>query len=156
MSQRVSAFSFNITLDGLAINVSRASLDIEDALDVAKDGGIPNGWVKGEVGASGEIEIDAQGLKVLSEVASNVGSWRDIPPFDMLFYAKVSSGEEQKVEAFGCKLVLESLVDIDKNSSAAKHISKFKYVVTSPDFVKINGVPYLSEEETEGIISPGT
>lgn len=57
-----------------------------------------------------------------------------------------------KVEAFGCKFVLDSLLDLDK-AGGQKHISKVKYFVTSPDFIRINGVPYLRPEETEGLIS---
>lgn len=155
MAQRISGYSFNVSLDGLTLTISKATLTIEDSTEVAKDGGIPNGHVFGEVGASGEVEIDAQGLSVLTEVAGSNGSWRAIPPFDALFYAKTGSGEEQKVEAFGCKFTIESLLDIDKNSSASKHVTKLKYIVTSPDFVRINDIPYLSQEETEGIVKIG-
>ena len=70
----------------------------------------------------------------------------------MLFYAKTGQNEEMKVEAFGCKLLLDSLLDVDK-AGGQKHISKVKYLVTSPDFIRINGVPYLRPEETEGLVS---
>jgi hypothetical protein len=59
-----------------------------------------------------------------------------------------------KVEAFGCKFKLESLLALNPEG-AAKHVSKLKFLVTSPDFVHINGVPYLGKAETEGIVRPG-
>ena len=91
-------------------------------------------------------------MSLLTESASAAGSWRGIPPFDMLFFAKTADQEEMKVEAFGCKLLVESLIDADKKGGE-KHISKLKYIVTSPDFVHINGVPYLRADETEGLLN---
>ncbi len=91
-------------------------------------------------------------MSLLGEAAKAVGSWRALDTFDMLFYAKTAQHEEMKVEAFGCKLVLDSLLDVDK-AGGQKHISKVKYLVTSPDFIRINGVPYLRAEETEGLVS---
>lgn len=153
--QRISGKNFDVTIGDLSITVSKATLSIEDKTDVAKDGGVPNGWVDGEVGASGDMELDALGMSLLAESAKAAGSWRGIEPFDMLFFAKTGDGEEMKVEAFGCKLIVDSLLDVDKKGGE-KHISKIKFHVTSPDFVHINGVPYLRKEETEGLVDSGT
>ena len=150
--QRISGKNFDISVGDLSISVSKATLTIEDKTDVAKDGGVPNGWVDGEAGASGDLELDAMAMSILSEAAKSAGSWRALDTFDMLFYAKTGQNEEMKVEAFGCKLVLDSLLDVDK-AGGQKHISKVKYLVTSPDFIRINGVPYLRPEETEGLVS---
>ena len=150
--ERIGGKSFDITVGDLTITVSKATLGIEDNIEVAKDNGVPNGWVAGDVGSDGELELDALALSILSESASAAGSWRELPLFDMLFYAKSCTGEEMKVEAFGCKLKMESLLDIDKNKGGEKHLTKFKFMVTSPDFVHINGVPYLGKAETEGIV----
>lgn len=153
--QRISGKNFDIRIGDLTITVSKATLTIEDKTDVAKDGGIPNGHVDGEVGASGDIELDALGMSLLTESASAAGSWRGIKPFDMFFFAKTADQEEMKVEAFGCKVLVDSLLDVDKKGGE-KHISKIKYIVTSPDFVHINGVPYLRADETEGLLSNGS
>ncbi|WP_302548631.1 phage protein [uncultured Desulfovibrio sp.] len=150
--QRISGKNFDISIGDLAICVSKTTLTIEDKTEVAKDGGVPNGWVDGEVAASGDLELDALVMSLLGEAAKAVGSWRALDTFDMLFYAKTAQHEEMKVEAFGCKLVLDSLLDVDK-AGGQKHISKVKYLVTSPDFIRINGVPYLRAEETEGLVS---
>ncbi|MCB6543401.1 putative tail tube protein [uncultured Desulfovibrio sp.] len=150
--QRISGKNFDVSIGDLTMNVGKATLTIEDKTDVAKDGGVPNGWVDGEAGASGDMELDAQAIGILGEAAKAAGSWRGLGTFDILFYAKTGQDEEMKVEAFGCKFVLDSLLDLDK-AGGQKHISKVKYFVTSPDFIRINGVPYLRPEETEGLIS---
>lgn len=150
--QRISGKNFDISIGDLSINVSKATLTIEDKTEVAKDGGVPNGFVDGEAGASGDMELDAMAMSILAEAAKAAGSWRGLDTFDMLFYAKTGQNEEMKVEAFGCKFVLDSLLDVDK-AGGQKHISKVKYLVTSPDFIRINGVPYLRPEETEGLVS---
>ena len=150
--QRISGKNFDISIGDLAITVNKTTLTIEDKTEVAKDGGVPNGFVDGEVSASGDLELDALAMSMLGEAAKSAGSWRALEPFDMLFYAKTGQNEEMKVEAFGCKLLLDSLLDVDK-AGGQKHISKVKYLVTSPDFIRINGVPYLRPEETEGLVS---
>ena len=149
--QRISGKNFDISIGDLAITVNKTTLTIEDKTEVAKDGGVPNGFVDGEVSASGDLELDALAMSILGEAAKSAGSWRALEPFDML-YAKTGQNEEMKVEAFGCKLLLDSLLDVDK-AGGQKHISKVKYLVTSPDFIRINGVPYLRPEETEGLVS---
>lgn len=151
MGQRISGKNFDIRLGDYTVTVSKATLSIDDKTGVAKDGGIPNGHVDGEVEASGDVELDALALSIITEAAKAAGSWRAISPFDMLFYAKTADQEEMKVEAFGCKLLIDSLLDVDKKGGE-KHITKVKYIVTSPDFVHINGVPYLREDETEGLL----
>ena len=150
--QRISGKNVDISIGDLAITVNKTTLTIEDKTEVAKDGGVPNGFVDGEVSASGDLELDALAMSILGEAAKSAGSWRALEPFDMLFYAKTGQNEEMKVEAFGCKLLLDSLLDVDK-AGGQKHISKVKYLVTSPDFIRINGVPYLRPEETEGLVS---
>ncbi len=82
--------------------------------------------------------------------ARTVGSWRGIQPVDLMWYAKAGN-EEIKVEAYGCKLIVSDILDVDpKGGSVMMH--KVKFVVTSPDFVRINGIPYLEAELTQGLI----
>jgi hypothetical protein len=71
-------------------------------------------------------------------------------PDDVLFYA--DTGDEQmKVEAFGVKLQISDLLDVDPKGGS-KGVHKIKGFVTSPDFVHINGVPYLSQEDTRHLL----
>ncbi|WP_034638263.1 phage protein [Desulfovibrio cuneatus] len=153
--QRIGGRDFDITVGDLTLTVSKATLGITDNVEVAHDKGVPNGWVAGSVSSEGEIELTAAGMKILGEAASSAGSWRELPEFDMLFFAKTGSGEELKVEAFACKMKVDGLLDIDANENTKMHMTKLKFIVTSPDFVHINGTPYLSKAETEGIVRPG-
>lgn len=150
MGQRISGKDFDVTVGDLAIHVDKATLSITDNTAVAKDRGVPNGWVSGDVEASGELELDALDLKTMSEAAKAAGSWRALEPFDLVFFARTLTGEEMKVEAFSCKIKVDSLLDFD-GSGGEKHTTKIPFDVTSPDFVRINGVPYLDAAETEGL-----
>lgn len=96
--QRLSGKNFDVYLGDMLVHVESASLDIEDSSEVAKTNGIPNGWTDGEVGASGEIEVDAANLKLVTEAARNAGSFRGLPEFDILFYGSTGDGEESKIE----------------------------------------------------------
>jgi len=69
----------------------------------------------------------------------------------LLFYGKTADGEEDKVEAFGCKLKLSSILDVD-SKGGEKLLRKVSFDVTSPNFVRIGGVPYLRKDETEGLL----
>lgn len=146
---RISGKSFDMNVGDLSIHVEKTTLDIEDNSSVAMDGGVPNGWVAGEKKASGEMELDAANVNLLAEAARSAGSFSELPLVDQVFYANAGK-EEQKVEAFGCKLLISSLLDIDP-SGGSKHTSKVPFFVTSPDFVHINGVPYLAASEIEGM-----
>lgn len=149
--QRISGKNFDISIGDLTISVSKVTLTIEDKTEVAKDGGVPNGHVDGKVSGSGDMELDALAMSILTESAKAAGSWRGLEPFDMLFYAKTGQNEEMKGQAT-LAANLCSTACSTWTRRAAKHISKIKYLVTSPDFVRINGVPYL-RPETEGLVS---
>lgn len=148
--KRVSNSSFSFSLGDFRLIAEKASISIEDGRKAVKDGGIPNGYVDSEVGASGEIEIDATALSIIAEEAKNQGSWQDIEPVDLMFYAK-GTREEEKVEAFGCLLNLTDIAEYDPTSDK-KATVKISFEVTSPDFVRINGVPYLSWQRTWNLV----
>lgn len=148
--KRVSSSSFSVTVGDLKMLVSKATLSIEDGRKVVKDNGVPNGYVDGEVGASGEMELDATAMGILAEAARAAGSWQAIEPLDVMFYAK-GTKEEEKVEAFGCLLNVTDLPEYDPTSDK-KAITKVAYEVTDPDFVRINGIPYLEKERTEALV----
>ncbi|EJJ4279632.1 DUF2597 family protein [Salmonella enterica] len=146
----ISGMNFDVSFDGRIIHVKTVTLDITDNTKAVQDRGVPNGWVDGDVEASGEIELDTVNFQILREVARAAGSWRAIKPVDFLFFADTGDNE-MKVEAFGCKLVITNLVNIDsKGSETMSH--KIKFMVASPDFVKIDGLPYLSARDTRDLM----
>jgi hypothetical protein len=149
--QRLSGKNIDVTVGDMRVRVAKATLDITDNTAVASDGGVPNGYVDGDVSASGELELDLANFKLIKEAAKAAGSYRGLKPFDLLFYGKTADGEEDKVEAFGCKLKLSSILDVD-SKGGEKLLRKVCFDVTSPNFVRIGGVPYLRKDETEGLL----
>ena len=146
---RIGGMNFDINLGDLQIHVESATLDITDNTAVVQDRGVANGFVDGDVTASGEVEVDTQNLNLIIESARQAGSFRKLANFDTVFFAQTAD-EELRVEAFGCKLKISSLLSIDqKGGEKTKH--KLPFDVTSPDFIRINGVPYLDATETEGL-----
>lgn len=146
---RISGMNFDVNLGDLLVHIEKASLDITDNTAVAQTGGVPDGYVDGDVAASGEFELDSANFGLLIDAARAAGSFRKLEPFDTVFYARAGE-DELKVEAFGCKLKVSSLLDIDpKGGDKTKH--KVPFDVTSPDFIRINGVPYLDASEIEGL-----
>lgn len=146
---RISGMNFDVNLGDLQIHVEKATLDITDNSAAVQSKGVPDGHVDGDVAASGEFELDSANFALLIQAAKNAGSFRKLEPFDTVFFAKAGE-DELRVEAFGCKVKVSALLDIDpKGGSKTTH--KVPYDVTSPDFIRINGVPYLDASETEGL-----
>lgn len=146
---RISGKNFDVNIGDLLIHVETATLDITDNSAVAQDKGVPNGHVDGDVSGAGELEVDTSNFNLLIEAARRAGSFRALEPFDSVFFAKAGD-EELRVEAFGLKLKVSSLLNIDsKGGEKSKH--KVPFDITSPDFVRINGVPYLDSTEIEGL-----
>ena len=147
---RISGMNFDVTIGYLSVHIEKSSLDITDNSAVAQTRGVPDGHVDGDVAASGEFELDSMNFGLLIEAAGKAGSFRRLEPFDVLFFAKTAT-DELRVEAFGCKLKIASLLDIDpKGGSKSTH--KVPFEVTSPDFIRINGVPYLDSHEIDGLV----
>ncbi|WP_458377770.1 phage protein [Pseudomonas fluorescens] len=146
---RIGGKNFDINLGDLQIHIESCTLDITDNTAVAQTRGVPNGHVDGDVAASGEFEFDTSNFNLLIEAAGKAGSFRQLEPFDVVFFAKAGE-EELRIEAFGCKLKVSSLLSVDpKGGEKSKH--KVPFDVTSPDFIRVNGVPYLASDETEGL-----
>ncbi|WP_252092477.1 phage protein [Pseudomonas sp. MWU13-3659] len=146
---KISGMNFDISVGDLKVHVETSTLDITDNSAVAQTKGVPDGWVAGDVAASGELEVDTSNFNLIIEAAGKAGSFRQLETFDLLFYAKTPT-DEMRVEAFGCRFKISSLLNIDaKGGEKTKH--KLPFDVTSPDFVHINGVPYLSSDEIEGL-----
>jgi hypothetical protein len=146
---RIGGKNFDINLGDLQIHVESCTLDITDNSATAQTRGVPNGTVDGDVAASGEFEFDTSNFNLLIEAARSAGSFRQLEPFDVVFFAKAGE-EELRIEAFGCKLKVSSLLSVDpKGGEKSKH--KVPFEVTSPDFIRVNGVPYLAAAEIEGL-----
>ena len=146
---RIGGKNFDINLGDLQVHVESCTLDITDNTAVAQTRGVPNGHVDGDVAASGEFEFDTSNFNLLIEAARTAGSFRQLEPFDSVFFAKAGD-EELRIEAFGCKLKVSSLLSVDpKGGEKSKH--KVPFDVTSPDFIRVNGVPYLAAAEIEGL-----
>ncbi len=146
---RIGGKNFDIALGDLQVHVASCTLDITDNSAVAQTRGVPDGYVDGDVSASGEFEFDSMNFNLLVEAARTAGSFRQLPTFDSVFFGSAGD-QELKVEAFGCRLKVSSLLSIDqKGGETTKH--KVPFDVTSPDFIHINGVPYLGASEIEGL-----
>ncbi|EDZ3111146.1 DUF2597 family protein [Salmonella enterica] len=150
-TERISGMSFDVSFNGRVIHVKTITLDVTDNTKAIQERGVPNGWVRGDAEASGELELDTVNFQLLGEAAREAGSWRDIEEADFLFFAQAAK-TELRVEAFGCKLVLSNLLNIDsKGGDSLSH--KIKYLVTSPDFVKIDGIPILSATDVRDLMN---
>ena len=148
--ERISGMRFDFYMMGFPIHVESVNLSISDNSAVALTRGIPDGWVSGDVAAEGEIELDSKNFQKLSQAAASAGSYRSLPEVDFTFFA-MRGGVRDKVETYGNKIILTDVLNIDPKGGA-KSTKKLKYFVTSPDFVRINGVPYLSDEDTRDLI----
>lgn len=147
---RISGKNLKFMMDGLKLNAQKWTLDITDNTTVTKTNGVPDGYVEGDVEASGELELNTSNFNLLMKVAQRAGSFRGIKPFDAMGFGKTDR-DELKVDMFGIKLKIASLIDADSNGGSAL-MHKIQFDVTDPDFVNINGVPYLAREETVDII----
>lgn len=145
-TERISGMSFDFFMGAIPVHAESISLDITDNTAVAQTRGIPDGYVDGDVSAEGEITVDEKNFSKFSAIAATAGSYRDMPLTDFVFFAK-RGGTRSKVEVFGVKLVVNKVLDID-SKGGAKTTKTIKFMVTSPDFVRINGVPYLSQQDT--------
>ena len=147
--QRISGKDFDISVGDYQVRVANANLVITDNRAVAQDGGVPNGWVDGDVSAEGDMELDTHNFSILVDAAKSAGSWKQLDPFDIVFVAD-TSGNPFTVDAAECLLKIADLLNIDPaGGETSKH--KLQFMVTGRDFIKINGVPYLSLKEIENL-----
>lgn len=141
--QKISAFDVDVNIGGFAVNFENLTLTIDDKTAPQMSRGRPDGYTQGDVSASGEVEVDSANLAILVMAAQAAGSFQQMPPWDSLFLGKTPD-TELRVEAYGCKFRISELLNAAQSSSdKLKH--KLPFDVTSPDFVRINGVPYAEE-----------
>jgi len=150
MSAKFSGRNFDVNVWGVLVHVKSATASISDDSTVAKSRGVVDGYTDGSATCEVEYELDLNNFRKLQQKAREAGSWRGVEPFDCMFYANNGS-DEDKVELYGVKLVIADLISVDPDS-ADKTTRKLTGFVTSPHFVKINGIPYLSDDDTRGLI----
>ena len=146
--EKISGLDVDISFDEMDITVEKITLDIEDNSKASKSRGVTSGRLRGSVGAKGSVELNSFNFNRLVDKARKVGSFRDLPPFDVMFYAKTPD-VEFKVETFGCYFNLTNLLDVDQVEGGDGLVHKLDYEVCGRDFVKINGVPVLSAAEVK-------
>lgn len=147
--KHISGQDFDVMVGDLLVHVESLGATITDNSKAVTTKGVPDGYVDGDVSCSGDIEFDTKNFNILVEAARASGSFRGLEPFDIKCVALVGN-EKMTQELFVCKVNVSDLINIDpKGSEKSKH--KVTFEVTSPDFVKINGVSYLSEADTKGI-----
>ena len=149
--KNLGALDFDVMVGDRMIHVEKMTATISDNRQHVKTRGVPDGYVDGDVDCKGDIEVDTNNFNLLVEVAKSSGSWREMPPADIVYVGETTSSKH-RVELFGCVLNISDLLDNDaKDGSKTTH--KVTFEVTSPDFVRINGVPYLSEKNTRDLTS---
>lgn len=148
--KRISGKSFDVMVGDYLVHVNKMTLNIKDDGGVAIDNGIPNGYTDGEVSADGEIELDTRNFNILNQAAKASGSWQTLDPFDIACVADLGDDESMRVDAYGCKLRISDLLNVDK-SSKDKHTHKIKFDVTDRNFIAINGVPYIDPESISSL-----
>ncbi len=137
---KLNGKSFDVRIMGVLIEFESFSLSIEDNSEVAMNRGKPDGYLRGDVSASGELKINSQNLAYLTAAAKAAGSYQDVPAFDIHAYG-VGDKEALAIAAYGCRLKISELINIDTTSSE-RTMHTLTFDVTSEDFVEINGVPY--------------
>ncbi|WP_299940125.1 phage protein [uncultured Microbulbifer sp.] len=143
---KLSGIDVDVMIGSYRVNFDEASLSIEDATSATKSRGVPDGFIEGDVAASGEIKLNTGQFDVIVQAAKEAGSFRGLPTFDLVYNAE-STDETLNIEAFECKLSLTDVLSANQNNERLMHTISFE--VTGREFVKINGVPYLRPEEIE-------
>lgn len=148
--RRIGGKDVDVMMGNFKVRFANFSASITDNRAETYTCGIPNGYVDGDVKCDGEIEVDTANFNVMSAAAKKVGSWRAMKPVDIVSNADTSD-EAFKVELFGCLLNISDLLSAE--AAGGKVLThKIKFAVTSPDFVRINGVPYLELKDTQDLI----
>ena len=150
MGARLGGKDVYAMVGSLSIVFEEASISIEDGSKATPTRGRPNGYVRGDVSASGELTVDTANLGLIIDAAKSAGSFQELEPFDIVFNAE-SAVDKLTVEAFECLVKLSDVLDANANGGD-KLTHKLPFEVTGKDFVRINGVPYAPEGEKEYLI----
>lgn len=150
MTQKVlGGKDFDIFIGSSMVHVVEAGVKITDGRKAKTVRGVPKGFIDGPVEAEVTLKLDHENFLIVQAQAQQAGSWKGIKPFDVAFNSDVAAGQ-MNVEAFGCLPQLEELLNI-KAEGGEENTFSIKCPVTSPDFVHINGVPYLTADEVRDL-----
>ncbi|MCG7567073.1 phage tail protein [Pseudoalteromonas ruthenica] len=151
MSQhKLSGKDFDVNVGDALVHVINCSLTIDDGRQVRMTNGVPDGFLDGPCTAKGELTVNHENFLIIQQEAQKAGSWKGIDPIDISMMGAVVSGEKN-IESYGCLLKLSDVLSIDPEGAKADE-TKIPFEVTSSDFVKINGIPYLTAKEVENIV----
>ena len=148
---RINGKSFDVRMMGFKVHFESFNINITDNTTAASTKGRPDGVLQGDVSADGEVVVDSANFMLIVEAARAAGSFQSLPTFPIDAYgAGDNSGatELAHVNAFGCKLKISELLNIDP-SSTDKTTHTLPFDVTGKDFILINGVPYLDSNELD-------
>lgn len=152
-TKRIGGKDVRLFVGGFYLTADKFDLKIDDKRAVAQTNGVPNGWVDGEVSASGSITLDSMQFTILMDsllISGGAAAWKDIDPQDIKAFAS-AGGLPKNIDAYGCLLRISDLWSTEsKGGEKATHTIEFD--VTSPDFIHIDGIPYLSAAETFGFV----
>jgi len=136
---------FDAFIGDKMVHVAEATVKITDGRQVKYVRGVPVGFIDGKVEAETTLKFDHENFLLLEAQAKKAGSWKGIEPFDISFLAENKVGSKN-VEAFGVLPALEDILNI-KAEGGEEDFTNVKGMVTSKDFIKINGIPYLTTKE---------
>lgn len=149
MIKEFSGRDFDTFFGDFLVNVDEASITLEGGKVHTKKKGRPNGYTEGPVSASGSIQVNTTNFLIIHKAAEKAGSFMDIEPIDIVMNSEIGN-KAFKVEAFGCVLNITDLLSIDPNASdEINHTIEFE--VAGPEFIRINGTPYLRDSEIENL-----
>lgn len=143
----LSGLDIDVMMGTKQINIKNYSLSIEDGSKAATTRGVPHGYVRGTVKATGEITLDTENFLLVIEEAKSAGSWQQLEPFDIIGNGETPD-QTLEVAAYGCLLTLSKVLDADSESDG-KLEHTIPYEVTDSRFVTLNGVPYLDPARVE-------
>lgn len=146
-AQRFNGLSFDFDLGDFKVHAKKFTLDITDNSTAAKRNGRPDGFLIGDVEASGTITVDRTGLSAFLKAAGSAGSFQSLQPFDISSTAQAGS-DTFKVKVYGCKVKINKLLDVDTGSTDETEF-ELPFDVTDPNFVEIDGVPYLDKQKNQ-------
>lgn len=149
--QHITGKSGQSFVEGVPFVFDKITASISDGMEALKTRGVPDGYVEGDVSCDGEVEMKYKYFKQFSVLAAANGSYRAIPAMDISYIAATKS-DLVPIVLHGCKFTMESILEAEANDGKKAGMVKLKFSVTSPDFVSINGVPYLDELETLGVL----
>ena len=147
-TKRISGKDVRLFVGGTMLMVDKFDLKIDDKRAVAMTQGVPNGYVDGEISASGSLTLDSQQFTMLLGSLGGA-AWKSIEPQDIKAFAS-AGGLTKDITAHGCLLRISDLLGTEsKGSEKSTHTIEFD--VTSPDFIHIDGKPYLTAAEIAGV-----